>query len=125
MKTSQTTDEALNAELEALNTIARALASVPDRSARARILGWVNDRFADDGSEPLPAEPRLPRVPAVAAVAVAAADPTLTVGSLDDMFESAPPAEAPKPPAGKQPVETLIKGFVTDFNQLVVEWQGA
>src|SRR5689334_20675170 len=115
-------------ELEAIAAIGRALANVPDPVARVRILRWAVDRFLpSEGpatSASTPASGSSATAPASSSTA--AADQTLAVESLGELF--APDAPAPpavqQPPAGKQPVETLVRGFVSDFQRLVVEWQG-
>jgi len=124
-------------ELEAIAAIGHALANVHDPVARVRILRWAVDRFlpqqiaATGLTAPLaPAAPRAESDPAAGVPPIDKAD------DLDDLFEHEPasrkalrdaapagePAPVQPPP---QPVESLVRGFVTDFQRLVVEWQGA
>lgn len=110
--------DALTAELEALAAIGHTLAGLPDAAARTRVLRWALERFSPDaGPDPTPAPAR----------AIASApDPTLVVDSLEEMFEDRPAhAREPESPRATQPVESMVKRFVTDFQRLVVEWQGA
>lgn len=108
----------LTAELDALATIARALVALPDAQTRTRVLRWALERFPPDAT----ATGRVQ-------TAVAVADPMLAVDALDDVFERCEPAEpmarAQSPREEAQPVESMVRGFVSDFQRLVVEWQGA
>jgi hypothetical protein len=143
--------DALALELEALETIARAIDSLPD-GARARVLRWACERcnvidvFAPAAlAVAPPAEPIDPRL-----------DPALSVDALDDLFgpsiphqrewrheepvvaasfdiddviaePAVQPAQTPPPlaPETPQTAKSLLDGFVRDFQQLVVEWEGA
>jgi hypothetical protein len=98
--------------------VGRALAGLPDPEARARVLRWAVERF-----EVGEAAGRS------ATAARGAEDPALTVDGAD-LFgrESVGPDESltlPCPSSAPVGVESLMRGFVTDFQRLVVEWQGA
>lgn len=117
-------------ELEAIAAIGRALANVPDPVARVRILRWAVDRFLPTESPVVSTGAAANGSASAARSAVSATssavDQTLAVESLGELFAPEVPAQAAlqQPAAGKQPVETLVRGFVSDFQRLVVEWQG-
>lgn len=122
MKSAVHDRDTLTAELNALATIGRALQDL-DPATRARVLRWTMDRFdvttAGTHDSTPAGKPRGPQP------APAETDP-LAVDSLEDMFEGPVHREQTAlPPAKPQATESLLKAFVTEFNQLVVEWQGA
>lgn len=122
-------------ELEVIQAVGRALAKLPDGEAQRRVVRWINDRFqpsavaasSDRSDHPGPGS--------------AIADPFLAVGELEDLFEvpgAKPPtmhreaaarpiaaaqiAKAPEPEPG---IDSLVRGFVSDFQRVALEWQGA
>jgi hypothetical protein len=115
----------LKTELDAMQTIAKALASVRDHDARLRIVRWTNERFAG----------AMPPAPDAASAArrTAAADPDLSVDGLDLFDDQAivdtpadePIAAAPGTPSLQQPLDSLVRRFATDFRALVAQWQSA
>lgn len=111
----------LNIELDAMQTIARALAGVRDPEARLRILRWTSERFA----APSPSAGVKDARPAQTS------DPTLTVEGLhlfddDGIIEPVDePAMAPAAMAAEQPLDSLVRGFATDIRTLALQWQGA
>jgi len=104
----------LHAELDAIAVIGRTLGNIPDPEVRTRVLRWAIDRFGATQSGGTAA-------PAVAK----AADPALAVDALGEFFAPHGARGNPADPDVAQPVSSLVHGFVTDFQRLVVEWQGA
>jgi hypothetical protein len=86
-------EDTLAAEIEAMAAIGRALADLPDAAARARVIRWAQERFDPGGAS------------RSAAPAAEAADPTLEVESLADVFDDSarPGADADKPRAWPGP----------------------
>jgi hypothetical protein len=133
----ESADNQLSSELEAMAAVGRVLSSLPDDTARRRVLHWACERFgvdADAGAALLPE--------GVFAEALNIADdPALKLDSLDDMFEMAAPdgddltlpvaavaASEPTPAsadASRQPVEAVLKSFVAEFQRFAEEWSGA
>src|SRR5262245_18619960 len=116
---SESHDNELAIELDALQAIGRALARVNDPKTRRRILQWANERFGEMPSAPIHEER-----PA------AAADPSLTVDGVELFGETPQPAELAPAPArapsrDDQPLDALVRGFASDIRQLAVLWQGA
>jgi hypothetical protein len=115
----------LNLELDAMQTIARALAAIQDPETRLRILRWTTERFGG-----LPAA--APK-PAPAARLQPASDPSLTVDGVhlfDDDGIIEMPIEEPVAVIAAaatvdQPLDSLVRGFATDFRALAMQWQRA
>jgi hypothetical protein len=127
----------LNIELEAMQTIARALAAVNDPEVRLRVLRWTNERFAG--------APAGPAARAANASPTTGADPTLSVDGLhlfeDDgdaaatadepamatavMTMARPTAAAATATPSDQPLDSLVRGFATDLRSLAMQWQSA
>jgi hypothetical protein len=119
----------LNIELEAMQTIARALAGVRDPETRLRILRWTSERFG----VPVAAAPN-----ASAAVEQRASDPSLSVDGVD-LFDDdriiemavhepaapAAPATALATHVADQPLDSLVRGFGTEIRALALQWHGA
>lgn len=129
-------DSLLTSELEAMATLGRVLGTLPDDAARKRVLRWACERF---GLEQLAAAASVPQGMLAKAVSVAD-DPALKLDSLDDMFQMASPdnddltipetepvhAEAAgSPDQSRQPVETVLRSFVKEFQRFAEEWSGA
>jgi hypothetical protein len=126
-------------ELKAMTAIGQALADLADPVARQRVLSWVAERFAVDGT----ASPALfaPR----SVTAPVEADPGLAVDSLGDMFTSVAPdeddefgefgefgvsgevSEVSAPAAASQalPLDVVLRSFAEDFQRFTEEWNGA
>jgi len=134
-RSSDSTLDALAAELGAMQTIAKALTDIRDLEARHRVLSWANERFIV----------ALPTVTApVCSIALRAAlneDPTLSVEGLEEFFEQprgvaellalqsiqelpdfALPAAAAETREGG-PLGMLIRGVSSGLKALVAEWQ--
>src|SRR5207249_1175611 len=97
--------EELNIELDAMQTIARALAAVGDPEIRSRILRWTNERFGSRPAGPPSATKE---------VRPLASDPALSVEGLqlfEEQHEAVPVAEAARPPAAaaQQPLDALVR----------------
>jgi hypothetical protein len=116
--------------------LGRVLGTLPDDAARKRVLRWACERFGLDQSAVVALVPE-----AMMAKAVNVADdPALKIDSLDDMFEMASPDNddltlpvsepahaAPAAPLdqSRQPVETVLRSFVKEFQRFAEEWNGA
>src|SRR4249920_841904 len=131
----ESADNQLSSELEAMAAIGRVLSSLPDDTARQRVLHWACERFGVDAGA---AAALLPEGVFAEAVNIAD-DPALKLDSLDDMFEmaatdsddltipvAAVAASEPTPAdASRQPVEVVLKSFVAEFQRFAEEWSGA
>jgi hypothetical protein len=135
-------------ELEVIQSVGRALARLSEPEAQRRVIRWINDRFQQNLVTSA-ADTTRPGTP------VAAEDPMLVVDELTDLFERpgftptlhreavapALPREVAAPamhlevaaPAmhrevaaePEQGIDSLVRGFVTDFQRVALEWQGA
>ncbi len=121
----------LMSELEAMAVIGRVLGTLPDDTARQRVLRWACERF---GIDSIPEASLLADGAAPNAEIAPADDPALKLGSLEDMFEMASPehddlaiVDAPPAPPNdaKQPVEVVLRSFVAEFQRFAKEWNGA
>ena len=131
-------DDSVAAEIEAMSQVARALGSLDDAKARARVLRWAIDRYQVDTMPPAAPATTLAApamvAPAMAAPIVAAGtDPTLEVESLSDLFSATSldldaadlSVADPQKPAHGTGIESMIRGFAADFRRFAREWQGA
>jgi hypothetical protein len=110
----------LMTEIDAMQKVGTALAELSD-DARVRVLQWAADRFLQT---PVAARP----APAPAAAPPATPqDASLAVDGLGEFFQDAlaQPYVERTPRAGDEPLESMVKGFVDDFQRLAREWQGA
>ena len=105
-------------ELDALAVIGRTLGGL-DPAARDRVLRWAMERF--DASQ---------RATQTAASGRRVQDPALSVDGAE-LFGPKRPAERvdetltlPGPSTAPRGVDSMVRGFVTDFQRLVIEWQG-
>ena len=114
-------------ELEVIQVVGRALTQLPDDEARRRVLRWINDRFQPSAArydDDTPAGPH----PSV--------DSTLGIDGLSEFFER-PGSELimhaettdldlglePEPEPEQPQLESLVRGFVNDFQRIALEWQ--
>jgi len=111
-------------ELDALAVVGRALVGL-EPASRERVLRWALERF----NVASPPHQALASSAIAAPIASATDDPALSVegvelfaGRSTDDDESLTLATASANPGN---VESAVRGFVTDFQRLVVEWQGA
>jgi hypothetical protein len=139
LKNGSSPDE-VGAEVEAMGEVARVLAALPDAQSRARVLRWAMDRYRVEATPmaapTVPVTMAAPAVPATMAIAGAdrsGADLSLEVDSLHDLFPARPPADIdeaalslaePSRPAQESGIESMIRGFVADFQRFALEWQG-
>jgi len=129
-------DSLLTCELEAMAALGRVLGTLPDDAARKRVLRWACERF---GLEQSAVAALVPEGVMAKAVSVAD-DPMLKLDSLDDMFQKAsshdddltiPESELAHAAAenstdqSRQPVETVLRSFVKEFQRFAEEWNGA
>jgi len=118
-----TDEDELNLELEAMQTIARALIRLRDSHTRDRVLRWTNERFS---VTPAAAATPLASVATRDAQPAFVSDPSLTVDARD--FFPEPVVEAPVPSAAAsaaEPLDLLVRGFASDFRALAIQWQRA
>ena len=150
---ADSTTDAVSAELAAMHAIAAALARVRDPQARLRVLRWATDRFQPSTTAGVP--PQAADTAMIAAIAEqdpALAVENLydlfessasndTLDDMCDMFETpasasaalavatpAPePACEPRKHAREEParLDTLVRGFASEFQRLAMEWQSA
>src|SRR5947207_9817827 len=107
-----TTEDELNIELEAMQTIARVLVRLRDQRTRDRVLCWTNDRFT---VAPAAVAAPLATVASVNAHSPLISDPTLTVDARDFFPDAV--AEMPIPSAAAsvaEPLDSLVRGFASD-----------
>jgi len=111
--------------------IGRVLGTLPDDTARRRVLRWACERF---GLEPAAAAAALLPEGMFAETVNVADDPMLKIDSLDDMFPDAPdnddlaipdPTLAPSSDGSRPPVESVLRSFVEEFQRFAEEWSGA
>ncbi len=114
----------LMAELTAMQKIAAALSELGDDEARRRVVRWA-DRFAPEApaARVAPEAAVTPAVPA--AQSPRRRDATLSIDGLN-LFEDDPPDSEKRaaPATGEAPLESMIKSFVDEFQQVAREWQG-
>jgi hypothetical protein len=108
----------INIEIEVIQAMSQALARLPDQESQRRVLRWINDRFQpSSGSHDGPSTPN------------GVVDSNLGVDGLADLFD--PPGMKPimhcedVEPTEQRGLETLVRGFVADFQRCALEWQGA
>jgi hypothetical protein len=115
-----TTEDEVNNELEAMRTIARALVRLRDQRTRDRVLRWTNERFTA-----APAEAAAPPA-TVNARPTVVPDPTLTIDARDFFADAV--VETPIPSAAAsvaEPLDSLVRGFASDFRALALQWHRA
>jgi hypothetical protein len=106
----------METELHVMMTVGRALATLHDPAARSRVLRWAAERFQDTPMETVPSR-----------AVSAPADPCLTVeDDLGDLFNA--PSAFPHPEVhhaarDEPPLDSLVRGFVDDFQRVALEWQ--
>ena len=90
------------------------------------MIRWINDRFqqqaASAGSGSTRGDDTRPGTPAV--------DQMLVVDELAEFFERPGVSqrmhrEAAAEPEKEQGIDSLVRGFVSDFQRVALEWQGA
>src|SRR5258708_38862751 len=118
-----TAEDALNLELEAMQTIARTLIRLRDPQTRDRVLRWTNERFTvapAAGATPPASVATKDAQPAFAS------DPSLTIDARDFFPEAV--VEMPVPSAAAsaaEPLDSLVRGFASDFPPLAIPWHRA
>ena len=117
----------LTQEIDTMAIIGQLLGKLPDGAARQRVLTWAVERYRSEGTASQVQ-------PAPSAQASLRDDSTLAVDSLNDIFAAAPrasdddlvvprlePAQAP----AKQPVQSVLQSFTSEFRRFADEWKGA
>jgi hypothetical protein len=133
-------------EVEAIRTIGRALAQLPDAAARVRVLRWALERFQVDTTVAVAAA-----VPRIVAANVNALDPTLSLEGIHELFavnrktgealpmdddsltmesdaaaggELVAPVAQPIPHVEESPqAGSMLHSFVSDFQRLADDCQ--
>jgi len=119
----------LTSELATMQRIAMALGDLRDDQARERVLRWAMERFLPAlaaQSGPVASVPSQHSPPAPTA-ACDDNDATLAVDGIDELFEeakSADPNARRRQPSANEPVESMVKSFVADFQKLARDWNG-
>jgi hypothetical protein len=118
-----TVEDELNLELEAMQTIARTLIRLRDSHTRDRVLRWTNERF-----NVAPTAVAAP--PASVATRDArpafSPDPSLTVDARDFFPDAVVDVPVPSAAASvAEPLDSLVRGFASDFRALAIQWQRA
>jgi hypothetical protein len=99
-----------------------ALGDLRDEQARLRVIRWAMERFFPAGV----IEPA--RSSAPAAANASGSDAMLEVDSLNEFFVRDTvdsDDDVCTEPAAHEPVESMVKGFVADFQRIAAAWQGA
>ena len=109
-------------EINVMRVVGRALAQLPDAQSRMRVLRWAGERFQH-------VEPVVVWSPAPGP-SPHSRDQALSVDGMDEFFadagdlvevrKSATPA---RPVAIPERLESLVEGFVSDFQRVAIEWQ--
>jgi|SRR5947209_9625052 len=127
-KTREEAEEALVAsdvstELAAMQRIAMALGDVRDVRIRLRVMRWAMERFLMTGAAQ--ATTAAAPQPAASVATGARADATLDVDDLHDLFVNdtvdADDDDCTEPAAAQpadEPIESMLKSFVTDFQRI-------
>jgi hypothetical protein len=109
-------------ELEVMRLVGRALAQLPDVDARLRVLRWAADRFE-------PARPTRDADAPATRRAPYAGDQALSIEGVETLFvdpgetpDASPVRRSPRP-ARPERLESLVDGFVSDFQRVAVAWQ--
>ena len=119
-------NHSLDAELAAMQEIATALHRL-DQPTRARVLHWIVERFQADASFIVSGATSIASGAVAGGQAVRASleprDETLSVETLNDLFEPLAPAVAP--PKAAQPTQSItgmLQDLVAEFQDLAREW---
>jgi hypothetical protein len=115
-------------ELQAMFAVGETLRALPDPDARARVLRWALQAFGGASTAEAVAVAGAP-------ARASAAHDDLELGDLDGLFDQnavvrpAVAAEAPESPQPRpvraQSVESMIRGFVAEFQAFAREWGSA
>ena len=115
-------NHSLDAELAAMQEIATALHRL-DQPTRARVLHWIVERFQADASFIVSGATSIASAGVAGGRAVELRDETLSVDSLNDLFEpSAPAVPAPTPARPTQSITGMLQDLVAEFQDLAREW---
>jgi len=115
-------NHSLDTELAAMQEIATALHRL-DQPTRARVLHWIVERFQADASFIVSGATSIASGAVAGGQAEASVQPrdeTLSVETLNDLFEpSAPAVAAPK---AAQSITGMLQDLVAEFQDLAREW---
>ena len=119
-------------ELDVMRVVGRALAQLPDAESRMRVLDWASGRFGPattgDVSQPAPSQ-LAPSQPAPSQPSQDSGDLALSVEGMEELFvdprdpRDAGDARKAARPAVPEQLESLVEGFVSDFQRVAVAWQ--
>ena len=131
----QAIPDPLTQELDAMAAIGQVLGKLTDPAARQRVVRWAADRFAAGEAGGTEAAPSV--APRETFDGPVAADPSLAVDALGDMFAGRTHANAvdidddlsvDEPAdrdAARQPIEAVLRSFAADFQRFAEAWNGA
>jgi hypothetical protein len=118
-------NRSLDTELAAMQEIATALHRL-DQPTRARVLHWIVERFQADASFIVSGAMSIASGAVAGGQAEASVQPrdeTLSVETLNDLFEpSAPAVAAPKAAQPTQSITGMLQDLVAEFQDLAREW---
>jgi hypothetical protein len=118
-------DHGLDVELAAMQEIATALHRL-DQPTRARVLHWIVERFQVDASFIVSGPTAVAAVAASGGRAVPASgespDDTLSVATLNDLFEPSAPEVAAPQAQPTQSITGMLQELVAEFQDLAREW---
>ena len=117
-------NKGLDLELTTMQAIAVAFDGL-EPSTRTRVMRWLQERYLAEAAPVFPAIPVLATVTQLRAVPPRpiAQDEFLAVGALTELFKPRQPEIVAAP--AEQPVTTMLHEFVTEFQDLAREWDGA
>jgi len=118
-------NHSLEVELAAMQEIASALHRL-DQPTRARVLHWIVERFQADASFIVSGSTSGAGIAVPAGRAVAApaepTDETLSIDTLNDLFEPGAPVAAAPTPQPAQSITGMLQELVAEFQDLAREW---
>src|SRR5256885_981156 len=130
----------VSTELAAMQRVVMALGDLRDDRARLRVIRWAVERFfatalaqaaTPTGRQPAPAAASAEQVANVGTMTTA--DTTLEVDDLHDFFVNdtvgadddccLEPEPQPQPAVAEEPIESMLKNFVDDFQRIAAACQ--
>ena len=119
-------NHSLEVELAAMQEIASALHRL-DQPTRARVLHWIVERFQADASFIVSGSTSAAGVAVVPGgrsvpAPVDPADETLSIDTLNDLFEPGAPVAAPPKAQPAQSITGMLQELVAEFQDLAREW---
>jgi hypothetical protein len=97
-----------------------------DQPTRARVLHWIVERFQADASFIVSGATSIASAAVAGGQAVPASvelrDETLSVETLNDLFEPSAPAVAPPKAQPTQSITGMLQDLVAEFQDIAREW---